>query len=150
MDLSKILSISGLGGLFHLENQRDNGLIVRPLEGGKSRFVSSRKHLFTPLENITIYTLDDSIPLKEVLEAMKKKSDDLPLPVPKSDGAVLHEYMKAVIPDYDDERVYTSDIRKIIKWYMQLDAAGRLLLEEKEEAENKGVQSEAEDLSEES
>lgn len=150
MDLSKILSISGLGGLFHLENQRDNGLIVRPLEGGKSRFVSSRKHLFTPLENITIYTLDDSIPLKEVLEAMKKKSDDLPPPVPKSDGAVLHEYMKAVIPDYDDERVYTSDIRKIIKWYMQLDAAGRLTPEEKEEAENKGVQTEAEDSPEES
>jgi len=145
MDLSKILSISGLGGLFHLESQRDNGLIVRPLEGGKTRFVSSRKHLFTPLENITIYTLDDSIPLKEVFEAMKKKSDELPLPQPKSDGAVLHEYMKAVIPDYDDERVYTSDIRKIVKWYMQLDAGGLVSVDEEKEAEGKSNGEEAEE-----
>ena len=135
MELSKILSISGLGGLFHLESQRDNGLIVRPLEGGKTRFVSSRKHLFTPLENITIYTLDDSIALKEVFEEMKKKSAELSLPEPKSDGAVLHEYMTAVIPDDDDERVYTSDIRKIVKWYIQLDEQGLVTVKEEKEGE---------------
>ena len=152
MELSKILSISGLGGLFHLESQRDNGLIVRPLEGGKTRFVSSRKHLFTPLENITIYTLDDSIPLKEVFEEMKKKSAELPLPEPKSDGAVLHEYMKAVIPDYDDERVYTSDIRKIVKWYIQLDGRGLVVLDEEEEGKESSEEDrpEAEDSPKES
>ncbi len=152
MELSKILSISGLGGLFHLESQRDNGLIVRPLEGGKTRFVSSRKHLFTPLENITIYTLDDSIPLKVVFEEMKKKSAELPLPEPKSDGAVLHEYMKAVIPDYDDERVYTSDIRKIVKWYIQLDGRGLVVLDEEEEGKESSEEDhpEAEDSPKES
>lgn len=135
-----------------MESQRDNGLIVRPLEGGKTRFVSSRKHLFTPLENITIYTLDDSIPLKEVFEEMKKKSAEWPLPEPKSDGAVLHEYMKAVIPDYDDERVYTSDIRKIVKWYIQLDARGLVVLDEEgEEKESSNDESpEAEDSAKES
>ncbi len=135
MDLSKIVSISGIGGLFHLENQRDNGLIVRPLEGGKNRFVSSRNHLFTPLENITIYTWDDSIPLKTVFEEMKKKEAEIPLPEAKSDGAVLHAYLKAVVPDYDDERVYTSDIKKIIKWYKQLDEQGLVTLEEEKEME---------------
>ncbi len=135
-----------------MESQRDNGLIVRPLEGGKTRFVSSRKHLFTPLENITIYTLDDSIPLKVVFEEMKKKSAELPLPEPKSDGAVLHEYMKAVIPDYDDERVYTSDIRKIVKWYIQLDGRGLVVLDEEEEGKESSEEDhpEAEDSPKES
>lgn len=131
MDLKNIVSVSGLGGLYKTDTQRENGLIVEPLEGGKKKFVSARKHMFTPLENITIYTLEDSMPIKEVFERMKKKeAENAPVDPKKSDDEALHAYMASAVPEYDPERVYASDIKKMIKWYQALDELGLVTVEE--------------------
>jgi hypothetical protein len=149
MDLKNIVSVSGLGRLFKMDTQRENGLIVEPLEGGKKKFVSARKHMFTPLENITIYTLDDSMAIKEVFERMKNKEEELATANPKkSTDEELHAYMANIAPEYDPERVYASDIKKMIKWYKALDAQGLVTVEEgaeSEEADNKDDQNEEEE-----
>lgn len=125
MDLKDIMSISGMSGLFRMEAQRDNGIIVRPLGEGPRKFIPARQHLFTPLDNITIYTDDpDGMGLAQVFLRMKEKSEDVPPIAAKSDNNTLHDYFEEVVPEYDAERVYPSDIKKILKWYQSLDEAG--------------------------
>ncbi len=122
MDLKDIMAISGLPGLYKVVANRTDGIIVEGLHDKAKKFVSSRQHMFTPLENITIYTTDDSVELKEVFSNMKKdeKSNTVP-DVKKSDEATLRKYMKSVLANYDEEKVYASDIKKLIKWYSLLD-----------------------------
>ncbi|MEI6312683.1 MAG: DUF5606 domain-containing protein [Bacteroidota bacterium] len=122
MDLKDIMAISGLPGLYKVVANRTDGIIVEGLHDKAKKFVSSRQHMFTPLENITIYTTEDSVELKEVFSNMKKdeKSNTVP-DVKKSDEATLRKYMKSVLANYDEEKVYASDIKKLIKWYVLLD-----------------------------
>lgn len=130
MDLSKYLSISGLPGLFKMIANRSNGLIVENLNTGKTRFIPSRKHGFTPLESISIYTLMDTISLKEVFERLKKK-DPAQVPTSESTDDQIKAYFKELIPDYDDSRVYIKDMKKLFRWYQFLN--GKELLETSEE-----------------
>jgi len=130
MDLSKYLSISGLPGLFKMIANRSNGLIVENLDTGKTRFVPSRKHGFTPLESISIYTLADTISLKEVFERLQKK-DPAQVPTNESSDEQIKSYFKELIPDYDDSRVYLKDMKKLFRWYQFLN--GKKLLETSEE-----------------
>lgn len=130
MELKEILSISKLPGLFQIKASRDNGLIVTPLGENKSKFVSSRQHMFTPLENITIYTEDASVELKEVFQAMK--SGKKACPENKASDADFRTYFTEVVPNHDQQRVYISDIKKIVKWFNLLDAHN-LFVEEKKE-----------------
>lgn len=90
--------------------------------------------MFTPLENITIYTTDDSVALKNVFLEMKAQVSENPPIDSKSSGEELRAYFKAILPDHDPEKVYTSDIKKIIKWYHELEEAG-LIVEDEEEKE---------------
>lgn len=120
MELKEILSISKLPGLFQIKASRDNGLIVTPLGENKSKFVSSRQHMFTPLENITIYTEDSSVELKEVFQAMK--DSNLDCPGNKAGDAEFRTYFAEIVPNHDQQRVYISDIKKIVKWFNLLDA----------------------------
>jgi len=120
MELKEILSISKLPGLFQIKASRDNGLIVTPLGENKSKFVSSRQHMFTPLENITIYTEDSNIELKDVFQSMKASKQACP--DNKAADADVRAYFTEVVPNHDQQRVYISDIKKIVKWYTQLDA----------------------------
>ena len=132
MDLSKILAVSGLPGLFKMIGNRSNGLIVEDIDSGKGRFCSSRKYQFTPLESIAIYTVEDTIPLREIFEKMLKID---PNKIPASDKTddEIKAAFKEIIPDYDEDRVYLRDMKKMFRWYHFLN--DRKLLNASEEEE---------------
>ncbi|MDX2002573.1 MAG: DUF5606 domain-containing protein [Chitinophagales bacterium] len=131
IDLKDIVAISGMGGLFRINARRPDGLIVTSFEETKPKFVSNRIHIFTPLEGITLYTYTDNIELSKVLLEMKKQSHDNAPTDPKESNQAHKDYFRTVCPEFDDERVYVSDIKKVIRWYFLLDKEG--LLVEKEE-----------------
>ena len=135
MKLNNILAISGLPGLYELTANRPNGLLVSPLEGGKNKFCPSRKHQFTPLETVAIYTWADTVDLKDVFKTMMEKSADLPLPSHKESNDVLRAYFEEIVPEYDKDRVYPNDIKKVLKWYNSLDGKGYLTAEDPSEEE---------------
>jgi hypothetical protein len=122
MNYSEIVSVSKLSGLYQIHKKRNDGLIVKSLSDGKVIFAASRNHVFTPLENITIYTENEPVELKEVFKSIKKNISKNPLPNAKADGNVLRGFFEVVLPEYDKDKVYTSDITKIIKMYQVLDA----------------------------
>lgn len=99
-------------------SSRNNGLIIEDLDSGKRRFVSSRKHQFTPLESIAIYTDDgDSTELKNVFQSMLEQYEDNPPVSHNSKNPELVEYFKDILPTYDEDRVHIGDIKKVIKWF---------------------------------
>jgi len=127
MKLTGLLSVSGKPGLYRMVGNRNNGLVIEPIDGGKREFASSRQHQFTPVESIAIFTDDgDSVPLKDVLARMLEQFEDNPPPSPKSSKEDLREYLLDVLPNHDQERVYPSDIKKLVKWYSLLAASGAL------------------------
>jgi hypothetical protein len=113
MEYSKIIAVTGLPGLYELVSSKNDGAIVRSLDDKSSRFVSSRIHNFSHLESIEIYTVRDNVNLVEIFQAMQK--NNTPLPDVK-DNAVVKKYFQAVYPDIDFERVYSSDMKKMVKW----------------------------------
>ena len=146
MDLKDIVAISGMSGLHRIEAQRSNGIIVKPLTEDKKKFISSRQHMFTPLENITIYTEGDGVELKQVFQEMKRQEESNPPVDSKEDNNTLNEYFEAILPDYDKERVYVSDIKKIIKWYQLLNESNLVDLEE-DKADDSAEETKAEEKS---
>ncbi|MEZ4978162.1 MAG: DUF5606 domain-containing protein [Chitinophagales bacterium] len=147
MELKEILAISKLPGLFQIVASRDNGLIVSPLGEDKRKFVASRQHMFTPLENITVYTNTDSIELTKIFESIKLNLAKHPLPDPKADDKVLRAYFTEIVPDHDQQRVYISDIKKMLKWYVALDANGLLNIEKEGDKADKKETKEAKEKS---
>lgn len=119
MEYGKMISVTGLGGLFELVGSKKDGAIVRSLEDKSIRFVASRVHNFSHLESIEVYTVRDNVNLAEVFTAMKNSSE--PLPSDK-DGAAVKAYFEKVYPDIDFERVYASDMKKMVKWFSILQA----------------------------
>lgn len=117
MEYSKLVAVTGLPGLFELINSKTDGAIVRSLEDKSSRFVSSRIHNFSHLESIEVYTIRDNVNLVDVLNAMDKAGVALP---DEKDNAAIKRYFEKVYPDMDFERVYSSDMKKMVKWYSQL------------------------------
>lgn len=132
MDLTKILSVSGLPGLFKMIGNRSNGLIVEDIDSGKGRFCSSRKYQFTPLESIAIYTQEDTIPLREVFEKMLKIAPDK-IPTPDKSDDELKAAFKNIVPDYDEGRVYLRDMKKMFRWYHFLNDRKLLAASSEEE-----------------
>lgn len=129
--LQSIISISGLPGLYKAVTNRANGLIVEDLSTGKTSFISARKHNFTPLETIALYTIDGTEELIHVFETMKEKVAEFPLPEAKADKMAYMQYFDNILPDYDEDRVHIRDMKKVVKWYKQVDGLG--MLDEKEE-----------------
>lgn len=123
MNLSEIAAITGMSGLFQIKGRRNDGLIVTSLVDGKTQFVSGRTHLFTTLDNITLYTTGEPATLKEVLAAIKEKEGKNALPDGKDD-AKTKAWLEVVLPEYDKEKVYVSDMKKLAKWYGILDGKG--------------------------
>ena len=116
MSLKGILSISGMTGLFKVVTQTKSGTVVESLTD-KKRTVVDATHKISMLDDISIFTTAEDKPLVEILRAIKEKtSDELPVSG-KSTDADLKKYFKTVVPDYDEERVYVSHIKKIISWY---------------------------------
>ena len=120
MEYNKIISISGLGGLFELISSKNDGAVVRSLEDNTSKFVSNRVHNFSHLESIEVFTNKDNANLAEVFDAVGKSAE--PLPDPNADGKALKSYFEIVYPDLDFTRVYASDLKKMVKWYNILKA----------------------------
>lgn len=137
--IKKILSISGRPGLFKLVNQGKNMLIVESLLDGKRRPAYAHDKVVS-LGDISIYTNDGDMPLADVLELIKAKTDAQPVDVKKMDDAQVRSYFAEILPDFDDERVYTNDIRKLFAWYNQLIAAGVTEFKDNEIAEDQAAE----------
>lgn len=137
MELKEILAISKLPGLYKMVATRSNGIIVSPLGEDAKKFVSSRQHMFTPLENITIYTNTDSIELVKIFETIKKDNGKTAIPDNKAKDADFRAYFTSMVPDHDQEKVYVNDIKKVVKWYALLDANGLITLDAPKTEETK-------------
>ncbi|MEP7320572.1 MAG: DUF5606 domain-containing protein [Saprospiraceae bacterium] len=124
IDLSKLIAVSGMPGIYELVSNRADGAIVKSLENGQSRFAPLRKHQFSLLETISIYTQTDSTPLSEVFYNMKKS--DQVVPSTDADQKSIFEYFQKILPDYDPDKVTIGDIKKAIKWYSFLAKHDRL------------------------
>jgi hypothetical protein len=119
MEYNKIIAVTGLPGLYELLSSKSDGAIVRSLDDKSTRFVSSRIHNFSHLESIEVYTVRDNVNLVDILKAMEVSSDKLP---DDKDGAALKNYFTKVFPDIDFTRVYSSDLKKMVKWFAVLKA----------------------------
>ena len=119
MEYSKIIAVTGLPGLQELISTKNDGAIVRSLEDNSTRFVSSRIHNFSHLESIEIYTIRENVNLVEIFQAMEKAGGALP---DEKDAKAVKAYFEKAFPDMDFERVYNSDMKKIVKWYSILKA----------------------------
>lgn len=117
MSLDKILSIGGRPGLYQLVTQTRSGLVAQSLIDGKKISVGIANNI-SVLSEIAIYTLEEELPLREVFQKIKERENGEKASVaPKAGKLALEEYFFEVLPDYDEDRVYPSDIKKVIQWY---------------------------------
>ncbi|OIR12742.1 hypothetical protein GALL_58090 [mine drainage metagenome] len=114
MEYSKLISISGMSGLFEVLGSKTDGAIVRSLEDKTTKFVSSRIHNFSHLESIEIFTIRENVNLVEIFQAMDKSKEKLPS---EKDPKAITAYFKKVYADMDFDRVYASDMKKMVKWF---------------------------------
>nr|WP_288834779.1 DUF5606 domain-containing protein [uncultured Flavobacterium sp.] len=128
MNLEKILAISGKPGLYVLKVQTRTGFVAESLTDGKKITVNLKSNV-SLLSEISVYTYEGEKPLKEVMDAIAAKENNGAAISHKEDNATLAAYFKEILPTYDEERVYASDIKKILNWYNTLQAKG-LVVEE--------------------
>ena len=119
MEYSKLISVTGMPGLFELVGSKTDGAIVKSLDDKTTKFVSSRVHNFSHLESIEVYTVRENVNLVEVFQAMNASSEALPS---DKDAAAVKSYFAKVYADIDFERVYASDMKKMVKWFAILKA----------------------------
>ena len=123
MQLEKIISISGKPGLFKLVSQLKNGFIVEDITTKKKTSISNSSQV-SLLDNISMFTFEKEVPLFEVFENVAKNYDYKETISHKSTSQELRDFMSASLPNYDTERVYESDIKKLAQWYNLLQKAG--------------------------
>lgn len=117
MELKDILAISGMSGLYRFISQGRNGVIIEGLID-KKRMNASASARVSALEDIAIYTDEKELPLKEVLRRIFQKENGAPAAIdPKASNDQLKKYFAEIVPDFDREKVYTSDIKKVLTWY---------------------------------
>jgi len=121
MKHKRLMSVSGLPGLYRLIATKQSGIVAESLETGQKKFLSARSYQFSPLESIAVYTHTDALPLEDVLSKMKDQPPSKDLA--KSE---LREYFLKVLPDHDQSKVYASDIKKIVAWFHYLNDNGYL------------------------
>ena len=151
MDLSGIISISGRPGLFKVIAQGKNSIIVESLVD-KKRFPAYSTDRISALEDISIYTHEGDKPLKEIFAEIHTKQGKAEAPSHKEDITVLQDFLSDILPNYDEERVYPSDIKKLFQWYNLLLKSGNLkpAEEPKPAAKEKAVKKETKAKAEES
>jgi hypothetical protein len=120
MEYSKLVAVTGLPGLFELLSSKTDGAIVRSLDDKSTRFVSTRIHNFSHLESIEVYTVRDNVNLVDIFTAMDSAGAKLP---DEKDAAAVRSYFGKVYPDMDFDRVYASDMKKMVKWFAILKSA---------------------------
>lgn len=143
MEYNKIIAVTGLPGLYELLSSKSDGAIVRSLDDKTTRFVASRVHNFSHLESIEVYTVRDNVNLVDVLKAMEASTEKLP---DEKDNAALKGYFSKVYPDLDFDRVYGSDLKKMVKWFNVLRSNNiEIKLSEPEEAVEEVAEAEMEE-----
>ncbi len=147
MDLSKILSVSGKSGLFKVVSQLKNAVLVESLTD-KKRFPAFAHDKISSMEEIAVFTLGEDKPLKEILKAIYEKQEGKATFNAKPGDKELKEFFLEVVPDYDQDRVYISDIRKIISWYNILLENGILDFTETTEPEVTKEETPSEEITE--
>ncbi len=136
MNLKDILAVSGMPGLFRLVNSRNNGLLVSSLDdSSRTIFCSMRKHQFTPMETVSIYTMSDTIELSTIFERMLDQLEENPPVSPSGNKNEIENYFSGIVPDYDEDRVYISDMKKVLKWFAILNEKGYLVSKSETEEE---------------
>ncbi|CAM3432290.1 DUF5606 domain-containing protein [Aequorivita lipolytica] len=123
MSLEKVLSISGKPGLYKLKTQTRGGFLAESLLDGKTINVSGR-HNVSLLSEIAIYTLTEEVPLRKVFEKISEKEGGKETMSHKASKEELEEFFFGIMPDYDEDRVYASDIKKVVQWYNMLIKEG--------------------------
>ena len=129
MNLEKILSISGKPGLYALKVQTRTGFVAESLVDGKKSTVGLKVNV-SLLSEISIYTVNEEKPLTEVMRNIAIKENEGPAISHKEDNAKLVAYFTEILPEYDSERVYPSDIKKVLNWYNLLQSKGMVSKEE--------------------
>ncbi|MBE7687537.1 hypothetical protein F6A46_04705 [Tenacibaculum finnmarkense genomovar ulcerans] len=123
MEFNKVIAVTGKPGLFEIITQTKTGVIVRSIVDGK-RFPIAATHNVSLLENIAIYTYEEEVPLAVILKSMAEKQEGKEALSHKESNDTLMAYFEEVLPGFDKERVYASNIKKVIQWYNTLAAAG--------------------------
>lgn len=138
--IKNILAIAGRPGLYKLVNQGKNMLIVESMSTGKRTPAYAHDKVIS-LGDIAIYTTSGDMPLSEVLETIKEKNDGKPVDLKAlGDDSAIRAYFAEMIPDFDDERVYTNDIKKVFSWYNQLIASGVTEFKDEEIAQDEAAE----------
>ena len=138
MNLSGIIAISGKGGLFTVAGQSKNNVIVESVIDGK-KFPAFSSNRISALEDISIYTYEGDELLSDIFKLIFEQEKGGEAPSHKDNVNDLKKYLRGIIPEYDEERVFTSDIKKLFQWYNLLHSANKLELKEKKKGkvENK-------------
>jgi hypothetical protein len=133
MEYNKLISVTGMSGLFELVSSKNDGAILKSLEDKTTKFVSSRVHNFSHLESIEIFTIRENVNLVDIFKAMAESKETVPS---EKNPAEVKAYFQKVYPDMDFDRVYASDMKKMVKWFGILKANNieAKLSEETEEA----------------
>jgi hypothetical protein len=135
MKLSEIASLSGKGSLFKVLAPTKSGVVLESLDEAKTKLVASASSRISLLHEISIYTTtkEGTVPLEEVLKKINKEyGNDLGVDA-NSDNSELKAFMKSVVPEFDEARVYVSDLKKLVKWYGQLQKYAPEIFETTEE-----------------
>lgn len=148
MKLERILAISGKPGLYELKVQTRTGFVAESLIDGKKITVGLRSNV-SLLSEISMYTYSEEKPLVEVMELIAKKEKGGAAPQLKDDKAAMVAYFAEVLPEFDQERVYPSDIKKVLNWYNILQTKGYIALEEAKEEKPKKAKATKEETTEE-
>lgn len=114
MEYGKLISVTGHSGLFELISSKSDGAIVRSLEDNSTKFMSSRINQFSHLESIEVYTTDENVNLIDIFKAMASSEEGLPS---EKDNKAIKSYFEKVSPSMDFDRVYTSDMKKMVRWF---------------------------------
>lgn len=118
MKYNELVAISGLSGLYQLLSTKSDGAIVKSLDDNTTKFVPARSHNVTPLDSIEVFTEEDNVRLAEVFINFKKNEETAgEFDLSTADNAKMKTHFGKLFPQYDKDRVYTSDMKKMIKWY---------------------------------
>jgi hypothetical protein len=118
MEYNRIVAVTGLPGLYEAVSSKTDGAVVRSLDDQSTKFVSARIHNLSHLESIEVYTTGENVSLADVFTAMKESKTQLP---DTKDNKAVKNYFESVYPNLDFERVYGSDMKKMVKWFEVLE-----------------------------
>ena len=131
----KYVAVTGMPGIYKIGATRNNGLLIKSMDTGKTKFISMRKHQFTPLGSVAIYTYEDATEIAKIFQAMNEKAETTPIVAPNAPASQIFDYFGIILPEFDKDRVFISDIKKVIKWYNFLMEREKLVFDGSDEEE---------------